>query len=100
MLQGYLDRSKFRHREEGARMGQTMYDTLLAKGKREGLREGSRETAHEMLLGLLRARFAVVPPEVVARVEQAEPRQAHQWLLRAGVVDRLEDVGIVGSSGE
>ncbi len=96
MLERYVERSKFRQGVEGTKMGQTMYDYLLATGRREG----RRETTHDILLEVLGTRFAGVPPEVIARVEQAETDEARLWLRRALTADHLEDVGIVASGAE
>jgi hypothetical protein len=80
-------------------MGQSIADVLREEGRREGLEEGLHrgevQARQEMLLLLLRHRFARVPKAVERTVRATEDvEELTAWMLRASSVSRLEEVGI------
>jgi hypothetical protein len=87
------------HRQEVRAMGQSIADVLREEGRREGLEEGLHRgevlVRQELLLLLLRHRFARVPKAVERTVRATEDvEQLTAWVLGASSANRLEEVGI------
>jgi hypothetical protein len=87
------------HRQEVRAMGQSIADVLREEGRvecrEEGLHRGEVRARQEMLLLLLRHRFARMPKAVERTVRATEDvEELTAWVLRASSADRLEEVGI------
>ena len=80
-------------------MGQSIADVLREEGRREGLEEGLHRgevlVRQELLLLLLRHRFARIPKAVERTVRATEDvEQLTAWVLRTSSANHLEAVGI------
>jgi type VI protein secretion system component VasF len=61
---------------------------LEQKGEQRGQREGIRKT----LLKVLRSRFGEVPPQAMARIQEADDRHLDLWTDRVITAPTLDDV--------
>ena len=78
-----------RARDEGMRQGRD-------EGVRQGLDEGIRQGRAEVLARLLRRRFGLLPPDIVARLHQASAAELDTWaenVLDAKTLDEVLDPG-------
>ena len=86
-------------RREVAKMGRTMADVLIERGRTEGRTEGQIETAIETrqqtLIRLLRRRFEKVPAKVTRAINATTAtEQLDEWLDRFATAQTLEQLGI------
>jgi predicted transposase YdaD len=72
-------------REQGREQGRV-------EGRELGLRQGSRQEAADALLRVLALRFSDVPEWARARIEVANLQMLRDWLEKAVVRERLDEV--------
>lgn len=72
-------------------MSENIEETFLSTADQLILR-GKVAKGREMLCKLLERRFGMLPAEVVARIEQAEPAQVDRWIEEVVVAGSLDEV--------
>jgi len=72
-------------RDEGREQG-------MEQGMAEGLEQGLRVGRLQVLRAMLAARFGVLPPQALGRLETATMEQLDAWALRLLDADALDDV--------
>ena len=87
------------YRQEMFKMGRTIAEAMIEKGRRQGKQEGRQQEAlrvrQQTLLLLLRARFSDIPDSTVATIEACrDVAQLDRWLERFAVAKTLAAVGI------
>jgi flagellar biosynthesis/type III secretory pathway protein FliH len=74
----------------------TLLQRLFAEGKAEGraeaLREGEANGLRKALLRLLNQRFGPLPPEIVEKIEDADPATIDTWYGRGILAVNLDEV--------
>jgi len=83
------------HRREVCRMGKTIAEDLMDRGRVEGHARGQLENARATLIRQLGIRFGEVPEETVAVIQAtSDLERLNTWLDQVVTADSLEDVGI------
>jgi predicted transposase YdaD len=89
-------------RREVAKMGRTMADVLIDRGRAEGRAEGRTEgqteaaieTRQQTLIRLLRRRFGKIPAKVTRAINATTTtQQLDEWLDRFATASSLEEMG-------
>ena len=80
---------------EVTRMGRTIAEDLIERGRAQGHAEGERKAARTTLVRQLRVRFGDLPDDVVAIVQACDDlERLNRWLDRFATAATLDDVGI------
>ena len=86
--------SREESRREVAKMGRTMADVLIERGRIEGQTETAIETRQQTLIRLLRRRFGKLPAKVTRAINATTTtQQLDEWLdqvLTAGSLDEMD----------
>lgn len=86
-------------RREFAKMGRTMADVLIERGRIEGQTETAIETRQQTLIRLLRRRFGKLPAKVTRAINATTAtEQLDEWLDRFATAQTLEELRI-GAQG-
>jgi hypothetical protein len=90
--------SKFREREEVARMGKTMAQVVAeraeARGEARGRADGEARGLRRALEGLLASRFGDLEPGIAAALAAADLDTLDQWFRHALGAETLAEIGI------
>jgi len=65
---------------------------IATKAKSEGKVEGKFEGSVGIFILLLEKRFGKIPPEILAKIEQADAAQIEAWSLRLLDARTLEEI--------
>lgn len=83
------------HRKEYTKMGRTIAEMFIDKGRIEGKEQEAVNRSHIILLRLLRKRFKKVPRKVQVRIDgTTNIEQLETWLDKVVDAQNLEEVGI------
>jgi predicted transposase YdaD len=71
-----------------------LFSDEFAEREARGEARGEAQASRRLLLGLLQARFGVLPANVVARIEQTSPAECEALALRLLTAGSLAELGL------